>query len=101
MAERRDPSSYRDFDEPRERLDAIVGAVRSKDATLEESLDLLEEGIALGLRATDLVERPDFTARERAELDQAEDAGAEGGEVGEAADGSDDADSAADADEGA
>ncbi len=34
MSERRDPSSYRDFDELMDRLDEIVAAVRAKDATV-------------------------------------------------------------------
>lgn len=68
MSERRDPASYRDLDELMGRLQGIVGSVRDKDTTIEESLDLLEEGIALGLRATDLVDKPDFTEREREEM---------------------------------
>ena len=53
-----------------DRLDAIVSAVKSKDVTIEESLDLLEEGIELGIRATDLVEKPDFTRREQEALER-------------------------------
>lgn len=68
MAETRDPSSYTDFDELMERLTAIVGSVKAKDVGIEESLDLLEEGIALGLHATDIVEAPEFTTKEQAEL---------------------------------
>ena len=91
MSERRDPSSYRDFDELMERLDGIVSAVRAKDVTIEESLDLLEEGIELGIRATDLVEKPDFTLREREELAVAE---------GEAASDEPSSDAGSDPDEG-
>ena len=75
MAETRDPASYTDFDELMERLSSIVDDVKAKDVTIEQSLDLLEEGIALGLRATDIVEDPTFTAAERealAEPDEAE-----------------------------
>lgn len=38
------------------RLDEIVEAVRSKDTTLERSLDLFDEAISLGLRAVELVD---------------------------------------------
>ena len=48
------------------RLDEIVDAVRSKGTSLEESLDLLDEAIDLGLSAVELVDAP-APAREAAE----------------------------------
>ncbi len=44
------------FDEVVGRLDEIVAAVRSKDTSLEDSLDLLDEAIELGLSAVELVD---------------------------------------------
>ncbi len=84
MAETRDASTYTDFDELMERLSSIVSSVRAKDITIEQSLDLLEEGISLGLRATDLVEDPTFTAAEREALADARGTGdADGARVAE------------------
>lgn len=48
------------FSEVVDRLDQIVAAVRSKDTTLEQSLDLLDEAIDLGLGAVELVDSPQF-----------------------------------------
>lgn len=39
-----------------ERLDEIVVTVRGKETTLEESLDLFDEAIKLGLDAVELVD---------------------------------------------
>ena len=91
MSEWRDPSTYRDFDELMDRLDAIVSAVKSKDVTIEESLDLLEEGIELGIRATDLVEKPDFTRREQEALEQGDAATTDGAQDADEAPGSSEA----------
>lgn len=44
------------FGEVVKRLDEIVEAVREKGTTLEESLDLFDEAIALGLDAVGLVD---------------------------------------------
>ena len=52
------------FSEVRARLDEIVVEVRKKDLSLEKSLDLYEEAIALGNRCAELVDKPDFTAEE-------------------------------------
>lgn len=51
-----DTSAYRSFDEITGRLDEIVGQVRSKDTSLERSLDLFDEAIALGSKAVDMVD---------------------------------------------
>ena len=66
-----DLSSYKSYGEVAARLDEIVGTVRSKDTSLELSLDLLDEAIALGSKAVDLVERIDLA-------DQPDNASAEG-----------------------
>lgn len=47
------------FDDVVGRLDEIVDAVRSKSTSLEESLDLLDEAIDLGLSAVELVDAPE------------------------------------------
>ena len=44
------------FGEVRARLDEIVSQVRSKDVSLEKSLDLYEEAIRLGNRAAELID---------------------------------------------
>jgi len=49
-------SSGVSFSETLDRLDQIVETVRSKDTSLEHSLDLLEEAIGLGLGAVELVD---------------------------------------------
>lgn len=55
-------SNASSFDEVVERLDEIVEVVRSKDTTLERSLDLFDEAIALGLSAVELVDAQPFSA---------------------------------------
>jgi exodeoxyribonuclease VII small subunit len=41
----------------KEQLDDIVAQVRKKDVSLERSLDLLEEGVALANRCTELIDQ--------------------------------------------
>ena len=41
----------------KEQLDEIVNQVRKKDVSLERSLDLLEEGVALANRCTELIDQ--------------------------------------------
>ena len=45
--------SVRNFDEISDRLDQIIATVRSKDTSLERSLDLFDEAIELGSRAVE------------------------------------------------
>lgn len=59
-------SSHETFGEVRARLDEIVAEVRSKDTSLEKSLDLFEEAIKLGNRCAELVDKPDYTPEEAA-----------------------------------
>ena len=60
------------FDDITERLDEIVATVRSKDTSLERSLDLFDEAIKLGSKAVDMVDSFDLSPREAEQLDQAE-----------------------------
>ncbi len=66
-----DVSRYQSFSEITERLDDIVAQVRDKDVSLERSLDLFDEAIALGSKAVSLVDATDFSPEEEARLAQA------------------------------
>lgn len=66
-----DTSAYKTFDQITGRLDQIVDQVRDKDTSLERSLDLFDEAIALGSKAVDLVDSTDFSAEERDKLREA------------------------------
>lgn len=57
------------FDDITERLDEIVSQVRSKDTSLERSLDLFDEAIELGSEAVDMVDRLELSPREEELLD--------------------------------
>lgn len=63
-----DVSQYQTFGQINERLDALVGQVRDKDVSLERSLDLFDEAIALGSKAVSLVDATDFSPEEEARL---------------------------------
>lgn len=65
-------STVHTFDDITERLDEIVATVRSKDTSLERSLDLFDEAIKLGSKAVDMVDSFDLSPRESEQLDQAE-----------------------------
>lgn len=67
------------FGEVRARLDEIVSEVRSKDVSLEKSLDLYEEAIKLGNRCAELIDKPDYTAAEIAKANEVVEAGQEEG----------------------
>ena len=87
---RPDTSAYRTFDDITGRLDEIVADVRSKDTSLERSLDLFDEAIALGSKAVEMVDIINFTEGERAKLavkaqEGAGAAGADGAAPSEAA----------------
>ena len=49
-------SEYTTYQDAKDRLDQIVIDVRSKDISLESSLDLLEEGVALANKCTELID---------------------------------------------
>ena len=63
-----DVSRYQTFGDITERLDSIVSQVRDKDVSLERSLDLFDEAIALGSKAVSLVDATDFSPEEEARL---------------------------------
>ena len=71
MAKKVDVSEYRTFAQISDRLDTIVDAVRAKDISLERSLDLFDEAIALGSKAVDMVDATDFSPEEEARLAEA------------------------------
>ena len=62
----------RTFDDITERLDEIVATVRSKDTSLERSLDLFDEAIKLGSTAVDMVDQFELSPREADLLDARE-----------------------------
>lgn len=64
------------FDDITERLDEIIAQVRSKDTSLERSLDLFDEAIELGSRAVDMVDSFELSPREANMLDEQEAAAA-------------------------
>lgn len=64
------------FDAITERLDEIIAQVRSKDTSLERSLDLFDEAIELGSRAVDMVDSFELSPREADMLDEQEAAAA-------------------------
>ena len=68
MARRVDVSAYQTFGDITERLDDIVAQVRDKDVSLDRSLDLFDEAIALGSKAVSLVDATDFSPEEKARL---------------------------------
>lgn len=91
------------FDDITARLDEIITTVRSKDTSLERSLDLFDEAIELGSRAVDMVDSFELSPREAEMLDEREvdaqgavDEGASEGDVS-----SDEADAVAQAGQGA
>lgn len=58
------------FDDVMARMDDIVAAVRAKDASLEHSLDLFDEAIALGSKAVEMVDTFELSDREAAQLEE-------------------------------
>ncbi len=65
---RPDVSKYQTFEQITGRLDSIVDQVRDKDVSLERSLDLFDEAIALGSKAVELVDATDFSPEEEAQM---------------------------------
>lgn len=57
------------FDDITARLDEIIAQVRSKETSLERSLDLFDEAIELGSRAVDMVDSFKLSPREADMLD--------------------------------
>lgn len=70
-----DTSEYQSFDQITARLDSIVDQVRDKNVSLEHSLDLFDEAIALGSKAVNMVDTTEFTPEEEERRIQAQAAG--------------------------
>ncbi|TXF36721.1 MULTISPECIES: exodeoxyribonuclease VII small subunit [unclassified Collinsella] len=62
-------TTVKTFDDITERLDEIIATVRSKDTSLERSLDLFDEAIRLGSKAVDMVDQFELSPREADLLD--------------------------------
>ncbi len=75
---RPDVSKYQTFEQITGRLDSIVDQVRDKDVSLERSLDLFDEAIALGSKAVELVDATDFSPEEEAQMAERAERDAEG-----------------------
>lgn len=72
------------YSQAKGRLDEIVAEVRKKDISLEKSLDLLEEGVSLANKCTELIDQADWAAAEQgAEADEAVEQNADAGETDE------------------
>jgi len=69
MARRPDTSKYETFADARTRLDEIVSQVRRKDVSLETSLDLFDEAIAIVEKAVSRVDTEPATTEERAQVE--------------------------------
>lgn len=67
-----DTSEFQSFDQITARLDSIVDQVRDKNVSLEHSLDLFDEAIALGSKAVNMVDTTEFTPEEEERLVQAQ-----------------------------
>lgn len=95
MAKGPDTSGYERFSDVTARLDEIIADVRNKDTSLERSLDLFDEAIALGTRAVDLVDKAAFSPEERERLAEpvSSEPGAEAGESSDDSESSDASDS--------
>lgn len=73
------------FTQARTRLEDIVTQVRKKDTSLEQSLDLLEEGVRLANACTELIDSTEWRAViEEAAAEEAAAESAEAGEEGDA-----------------
>jgi len=71
------------FSQAKTRLEEIVSQVRRKDTSLETSLDLLEEGVRLANRCTELIDQADWDAAAGASEDGEGESGDESGAQGE------------------
>lgn len=63
-------STVGNFDDITARLDEIVATVKSKDTSLERSLDLFDEAIKLGAKAVDMVDKFELSPREAEQLQE-------------------------------
>jgi len=66
-----DSEEYLDFKQALERLNEIVSLVRKKELGLEESIDLLEEGVRLANVCTENIDKTQWlNTTEGVELDE-------------------------------
>lgn len=75
------------FEDITGRLDEIIAQVRSKDTSLERSLDLFDEAIALGSKAVELVDSFDMSDAEASMLEAAQSQSDGGSDARDAAEG--------------
>ena len=68
-----DIAQYKTYEEIKNRLDVIEKEVKSKDISLERSLDLFDEAIALSSKAVDLVDKTNFSEQESKQIDNSTD----------------------------
>ncbi len=78
-------STAHTFEDITTRLDEIIATVRSKDTSLERSLDLFDEAIKLGSKAVELVDSFDMSPSEAAMLEEAQEQDADAAQAAEAA----------------
>lgn len=78
-------STAHTFEDITTRLDEIIATVRSKDTSLERSLDLFDEAIKLGSKAVELVDSFDMSPSEAAMLEEAQQQDADAAQAAEAA----------------
>lgn len=64
-----DTSAYKTFDDVIDRLDSILEVVRDKNTSLEKSLDLFDEAIAVGSKGVEMVDKVEFSDHEKTLLD--------------------------------
>ncbi len=65
-----DVHQYKTYAEIKDRLSVIAQEVKSSETSLEQSLDLLDEAVALGSKIVDLVDKTDFTEEEAKNLEE-------------------------------
>ncbi len=65
-----DVHQYKTYAEIKDRLSTIAQEVKSSETSLEQSLDLLDEAVALGSKIVDLVDKTDFTDDEAKNLEE-------------------------------
>lgn len=92
------PESYQTFEEVKTRLDEIVQAVSDESLPFDEALNLYEEAVKLGTRASMLIEEVQQAA---AGQEAGEDADADGAGEGDTAGAVEASEGAGQADEGA
>jgi exodeoxyribonuclease VII small subunit len=69
------------FAQARARLDEIVVQVRKKDTSLEQSLDLLEEGVRLANQCTELVDHSEWRPLGEGQAEAGSEVAVDGGVV--------------------